>query len=370
MNEAGLTVCSYFIPSNVTIFGQSAGAQVVEGLLGSPAAAGLFKGAIIQSGRPMDQTNALQTTAQAGGSKGGEVLQALGCSGASDVLACLRGLSANKFISNTQFTKLVVDGTYITRPTVDLRSPGLASGHVNRVPVIMGFMRDEQAALGTVPPLSQQSLDAALRSAGVSAADRQTVESDPSVFAVSAAQNGVQNLTVTVETDIMGIARCGQESTIYTAASNGVFPAIYSYTMDRRSYQIPNYDPYGVCNPKGGADYYHCHSGDLMPVFNTLGQFALPYRDAQDLPWMASIADQWTAFARYGNPVPPADYLRVRGYASTADRVGGDAQWTPTTGTQQTILALGPRQFTEDLAQYGEQCDALGKGLDYVANEQ
>src|SRR5437764_3341968 len=40
-------------PNNVTIFGQSAGAAMIGGLVGSPVAKGLFQRAIVQSGQWM-----------------------------------------------------------------------------------------------------------------------------------------------------------------------------------------------------------------------------------------------------------------------------------------------------------------------------
>lgn len=359
-------------PSRVTIAGQSAGAQQVESMLASPAAAGLFHRAIILSGRGHDNSFVYLTIDQARQFGGDDLVKALGCNAASDVLGCLRGKNVDDFLRNP-INYIVQDGTYIRSPRLDMRRPDQAQGHVNRVPVIWGTMRDELGSLGIVPPASETSLANAMKTAGILSNYSDIVLRETNTFPVS--QYGVQNLTVAVNTDIK--FRCGIQSMAYASAVNSVFPAVYAYFYDQRSYQIPNYDPQGVCQPKRGnlgpASYYMCHSGDLMTFFHTAGSgFRLPYRDNNDLPWMASILDQFASFIRTGNPAPSQTYLRTRGkaYASSLTRTtsAGGTKWEQLTASRLQALSFGPvQQRMQAIAQRNDQCAALGKPIDYIA---
>ncbi len=62
-------------PSQVTIGGQSAGAQQVENLLASPAAAGLFQRAIVFSGKGHEEAFIYPTVENARKHRGAEVVQ-------------------------------------------------------------------------------------------------------------------------------------------------------------------------------------------------------------------------------------------------------------------------------------------------------
>ncbi|KAJ9476978.1 Carboxylesterase [Pseudozyma hubeiensis] len=360
-------------PNRVTIAGQSAGAQQVENMLVSPAAAGLFHRAIVMSGKGHDDKFLYQTTDQASAQGGARVVEAVGCDTAIDVLLCLRTKSVDAFLASP-VTNVVQDGTYIDSPRLDMRPPGQAQGHVNRVPVIWGTMRDELASLGIVPPASETNLTNAMKTAQIPPKYRDIVLNKPTTFSV--AQYDVQNLTVAVNTEIK--YRCGIQAMAYASAVNNVFPSVHAYFYDQRSYQIPNYDPQGVCQPKGGdldpRSYYMCHSGDLMTLFHTTGSaFQLPYRDNNDLAWMASIMDQFSAFIRTGNPAPSETYLRTRGraYASSLARTtseGGGVRWQQLTSSRLHGLSFGPvRQKMQPVAQRGDQCAALGKAVDYIA---
>ncbi|SJX60186.1 related to Para-nitrobenzyl esterase [Sporisorium reilianum f. sp. reilianum] len=358
-------------PKRVTIGGQSAGAQQVQNMLTSPAAANLFHRAIVFSGKGHDNAFIYPTVDQARQNGGADVVKSLNCDTASDTLACLRSRSVSDLLKYT-YKSVVQDGTYIRSPRLDMRRPDQAQGHVNRVPVIWGQLRDELASLGTVPPASETDLANAMRTAGIASNYSDIVLRETNTFPVD--QYGVQNLTVSVNTDIR--YRCGIQAMAYASAVNSVFPSVYAYSYDQRSYQIPNYDPNNVCKaPAGNLDassYYMCHSGDLMTIFGTTGTaFRLPYRDSNDLPWMAAIMDQFSAFIRTGNPAPSAAYLRARGqaYASSLARTtSGDTAWSQLTPSNLQSLSFGPvQQRMQPVAQRGDQCAAIGKGIDYIA---
>lgn len=235
--------------SKVTIFGQSAGAQIVEALLGSPEASNLFAHAIIQSGRPQDQDNALQTASTAQKDGSAKVIEDLGCAKSKNVLDCLRKLPVEDFLRKSAFSKLVVDGRLITHKLLDVN--GKNGGHINAVPVMMGFMRDEMGSLGYVPP-ADSTLEEALRKAKISSSDISVIEKNPKIF-----QGDTINVTITAQTNVLSIKRCGQESTLLALAKSKVFPAVYGYTQDQRAMQILNYDPNGVCQDKDDGNPYY-----------------------------------------------------------------------------------------------------------------
>ena len=140
-------------PARVLVFGESAGALDTCMLLASPLAAGLFSSALMQSGACVAMSNA---DAQAFGA---QVVAACGCSGASDVAACLRALGANAVVAALpQPIDLAgkqggyqpsIDGWVLPEAPLD----ALAGGRHNRVPVVVGANSDETAR--AVPLLTE-----------------------------------------------------------------------------------------------------------------------------------------------------------------------------------------------------------------------
>ncbi len=116
-------------PSNVTIFGESAGAVAVLGLLATPQAEGLFHKAIANSpGAPRaPEGNQVPTIAKK-----------LGV-GEDEVLAALRRMSA----ADLQKAELPaggrIDGTVVTRPPIE----AIAERGEQGVPLIVGTNRNE-----------------------------------------------------------------------------------------------------------------------------------------------------------------------------------------------------------------------------------
>ena len=141
-------------PTHVTIFGQSAGGQSVYANLASPTAAGMFNGAIAESGSYEEfqpyindvipvaaaETTAGVTEEQDTAVPSGEAIaSAVGC-GDPATSACLRGISPAAFVALQPFPMFpFVDGTVLTQTITQ----AFASGEFNQVPVISGTNSNE-----------------------------------------------------------------------------------------------------------------------------------------------------------------------------------------------------------------------------------
>jgi para-nitrobenzyl esterase len=133
-------------PSNVTIFGESAGGHSVYCNLASPTAAGLFSHAIAESGsylifdtfiQPIVPLSVGENPPPGSLVPGGDsVASGFGCSTA----ACLRAVSNTDLVSVEPGTLYAfVDGTLLT----ETPAQAFAAGTFNRVPVIAGTNHDE-----------------------------------------------------------------------------------------------------------------------------------------------------------------------------------------------------------------------------------
>jgi para-nitrobenzyl esterase len=121
--------------SNVTIFGESAGAALAAGLVGSPQAAGLFRRAISQSGAWMGLSLAPMRTRQSAEEAGANNAATLNAS----TLADLRSVSAAEIQKGLRGVGMIVDGWIVPE---DL-SITFAQGRQNRVDVLVGSNKDE-----------------------------------------------------------------------------------------------------------------------------------------------------------------------------------------------------------------------------------
>ena len=134
-------------PSNVTIFGESAGAQSVSEIMSTPLSEGLFHKAILQSGVSTYNANGL-TTAIDGRltmhEAGLDFFDGLADRSAS--AADLRALSATDIvahIANKQhlggYALPTVDGVVIPR----LMGEAIGDGSIHNVPILAGYNADE-----------------------------------------------------------------------------------------------------------------------------------------------------------------------------------------------------------------------------------
>jgi para-nitrobenzyl esterase len=136
-------------PRNVTLFGESAGGMSTCSHLASPASAGLFDRAIIQSGPcalttqwPYQDGNWV-TRPRADAERNGRSLAAkLGCGDSTTAVACLRGKPVSALLEASDggqgYGPVIGGGVLPIGPAT-----ALATGRFNRVPVILGTTRDE-----------------------------------------------------------------------------------------------------------------------------------------------------------------------------------------------------------------------------------
>ncbi|PUA19338.1 carboxylesterase/lipase family protein [Glaciimonas sp. PCH181] len=132
-------------PNNVTVWGLSAGATSTFTLLESPLSKGLFSKAVMQSGGGGAYSNLTPDNAIA---QGNTLIQAAGCTGTPDALACLRGKSATDLVAAQTNSKWrpTIDGKVVTQ----VPSAAFITGNFNRVPVMIGGVYDEGTLF--VPP--------------------------------------------------------------------------------------------------------------------------------------------------------------------------------------------------------------------------
>lgn len=132
-------------PDNVTIMGQSAGSMSVSLLQLDPHAAGLFDRIVGMSGSAHGRQ--MGAVPLATGEQQGTALQtALGALS----IEAMRDIAGDRILSaaaGVPRSSIVVDGDHITGSAGEI----FAAGRQNKVPVMVGFTRDERFAnLGTV----------------------------------------------------------------------------------------------------------------------------------------------------------------------------------------------------------------------------
>ena len=132
-------------PNNVTIFGQSAGAAMIGGLVGSPVAKGLFQRAIVQSGQwmglgiaPMIPLAGAEQGA-VGGPRGGQT-----SAEAPAPLENLRSRSSDDVLKTMRGAGMIIDGWIVPED----ESITFAEGRQNAVDLIVGCDKDEHNSFG------------------------------------------------------------------------------------------------------------------------------------------------------------------------------------------------------------------------------
>jgi para-nitrobenzyl esterase len=265
-------------PARVMIFGQSAGAYDVCTLIASPLATGLFSRAMMESGSCSIHTAEMaQTNAEA-------VVEEVGCSGAADLLSCMRSVPADELAlaqsaqpkSLGSFSMFpAVDGYVVSGNPIDI----IQSGAHNHVPVIIGSNSDEYVH----------------RIKDVSALDY------PSIIS-----------------DLVGIANVGQVLSLYPLSDYSTPSEAVATVYADRNITCPAGWYAGVMAFAQTAPVYRYffkrtlagderladgayHSSELLYVFQHMNNLNF-YADDNDRLVESIVRGYWTAFAAHGDP--------------------------------------------------------------------
>jgi para-nitrobenzyl esterase len=283
-------------PSNVTIFGESAGGHSVYSNLASPTAAGLFARAIAESGSYLIFDNFIQpivtlpvgeTTGNGLVPGGNSVASGLGCTTA----ACLRGISNTTLVSVQPGTLYAfVDGTLLT----ETPAQAFAAGNFNRVPVMAGtnhdewriFVAEQYDATGN-PILTQPEYAAATIALWGPLLGPIVLSLPPYAYVPPGGQ-------------VLG--RSGTDGIFACSARNGDqllsnFTTTYAYEFNDEN-APPQPPPAGLSFPLGAF-----HGAEVQYLFDIGFFFEL---NPAQLQLSQAMVSYWTNFAATGDPNSPA----------------------------------------------------------------
>ena len=255
-------------PSNVTIFGESAGGVSVNRLMLAPGLKGLFHKAISESGAGREAYKPLADAEKDG------VAFAARLGAATGDAASIRAISADAILAAgdlnmLQAETLVLDGKLVTQPTV----AGFQRGQALRIPYLVGSNDRE------IP--TPYTGGASSFSGAVRLTPEQTA-------AVTAAYGSEEAFKAHVITDIV----FGEPARTLAAAQAKAGAATYLYRFSVLSEGAPK-------ALKGAV-----HASDRQYVFQTLNASPWP-TDARDAALAKTISAYWVAFAKTGDPNGP-----------------------------------------------------------------
>jgi para-nitrobenzyl esterase len=265
-------------PRDVTIMGQSAGGTSVCAHLASPASAGLFHRAIVQSGECATGFRSQEEAER----QAGEVLQAVGC---ADV-ACLRQKSPAALVAASG------GGHDSYRPVVGGRllpvSPAeaFASGRFNHVPVLYGGNHDEETGqlagreLAGMPPLTEDAYPAALTEYFGADAD-----------------------AVLARYPLAGFGSPSEALAAALTDRNWALPTAHMRRLLARHVPVYAYEfaerntPWFPQAPQASFPVGASHMLELPYLFSVRYLTPAPQQDLRN-----TMIDRWTRFARTGDP--------------------------------------------------------------------
>jgi para-nitrobenzyl esterase len=271
-------------PEKVTIFGESAGGIAVSMLAASPAANGLFTGAISESGgsltppRFANEGGENVPTLALAEKQGKEFLEALGA----------KDLEAARALSAEQLQKAAGPGLGRFWPALDgYVLPGdeyelYSAGHFNATPVLIGTNSDE-GALFVRGPVSPADFESSVRAA-YGAKANEIIQAYPhanDAEALQSARNLMRDTAFAWST--WSWARLQSRHARGRGRNN-----VYVYYFDHRSSAMPH-----------GST----HGAEMTYVFRNSGPGGAPNSD--DAALSEHVSDYWVNFAKTGNPNGP-----------------------------------------------------------------
>ena len=312
-------------PTNITVFGESAGAVSVAALLGLPAARGLFHKAILESG----SANLIATAAEASETTA-RILAHFGL--APGEAGKLREIPAADLLeAQTAVTPRtagvaygpVIDGEVLPRSPFD----AVAAGETGGVAVLGGTTLDELKLFAFMDPGIFQLDEEGLQARIEAVVPGRGPEAIDTYRAAREARGEPVTPFETYEAIMTDNAMRYPVNRLLELQSRHTRQT-YSYLFTHPS-------------PSLGGMLGACHAIDLPFVFGTYGLEAMktfagegPAVEALS----ARVQDAWLAFARTGNPSHE-----------------GLPAWPPYESTKRSTMVLGPECRVEDAPREAER---------------
>jgi len=315
-------------PHQVMIFGQSSASAAVQVLLAAPPAQGLFARAGMHS--LAIPSGLLAGGLQASYQNYAAFVPQAGCSGAADVLACLRAVPANAVVLIQLTPGLFQYIGYNIEPRVIPVDPfDKLKREGSPVPLLIGSTREEATALGDDPTVP---LDAAGYAAAVHAEfDPIQANAANQVLSLYPSTSYDTPKYALVDVDSDHIVSCNVRD-FARAVSGAQRSKVWRYLFTHR------YENNTFLNALRAF-----HGGDLPFVFGNLGKIyynAIPYTpSADEVNLSGQMMDYWAGFAATGDP-----------------NGTGAVHWLPYDATTEPILQLdvAPSTFS---TYHNPQCD-------------
>jgi para-nitrobenzyl esterase len=328
-------------PGRVTIFGESAGGQSVYAQLASPLAAGMFRGAISESGSYAEFQNYFsnivtlvvgETQGTTAVPSGTAIADSVGCP--SQTASCLRAVPASTMVAAEPFPLYpFVDGTLLTQTI----SAAFASGEFNHVPVISGTNHDEYRLFIALdydlvgnPILTSAEYDSAVTTLWKSALAPPVLAFYPfTSYATGGEALGASG------TD--GVFSCPARVADQSLAK---FVPTYTYEFNDEN-APPAQSAFGgfLTFPLGAY-----HSSELPYLFPGIDVFGLPVAlSSQQMQLSDAMVSYWTQFAKKGDP-----------------NSSGEPHWSPySASTDEFQSLIPPAPVVESNFDSSHQCSTF-----------
>lgn len=295
-------------PERVAVVGESAGAVNTCALVGSPLAAGLFRGAIVHSGTCSQRTLAALTADIAA-----PWTASTQCEGAPDVPACLRALDVADLVQFApdgypsvsgigQAWGPHVDGVVLPQSTLD----AMAAGDHNQGPLIIGANAGETVA--DTPPLTVPQYEALVAAsfgpiAAMVLAQYPAADYGNDGSAAWAALTG----------DLKFVCQARRAA---RAADQGQDPPVYRYHFA--------YDAYNALPQVKKAAFHGLELVYLFANWHAVLDGMIEYQpNPDDLAMSAQIQGAWARFIATGDPagmdLPWPAYVAAQDNAALLD---------------------------------------------------
>jgi len=321
-------------PTQVTIYGQSAGGTSVAAHMVSPSSTGLYSRAIMESNPIQLGLNTKQEM--------NEISQRFAALVNCDVndVACLQALDVTTILNAQKEAIKIspahplnafmpwqpyVDGQYITAQPI----PAFRSGQYNHVPLQVGNVNDEgwififAVFTKPMPKIEYEAI--------IDAIFLQDAAKVKAMYPVPA--NETKDARPTLA--LLGTDYIWACPTRNVTRSMATYHPVYRYHFDH----VFSFNPWGP-NYTYCADKC-CHGSELPFVFNSAPKGGYPW-DAQEAVLAQFIVNNWGSFASSGNPNSPFP---------------NNVQWTPFTAQSDADMHFMTPQSQMETGYRKSQCD-------------